>query len=108
MASEIKGLGGSPVAHTELATKTAQASPGKETQAAQGVASSDDSVLLTGTAAKLRDVEAGLKDVPVVDTKRVLEVRQAIADGRYQVDPARVAEKFLQHEQSLQNRSKDS
>ena len=56
---------------------------------------------LTDTAARLRKLESTLAQLPVVDRQRVEAPRQAIADGSYRVDPARVAEKLLAFESAL-------
>lgn len=56
---------------------------------------------LTDTAARLRKLESTLAQLPVVDRQRVEATRQAIADGSYRVDPARVAEKLLAFESAL-------
>jgi len=36
-----------------------------------------------------------------VDTARVDDIRRAIAEGRYHVDPVRLAQKFLELENDL-------
>jgi len=51
--------------------------------------------------ARLRKLESTLAQLPVVDRQRVEATRQAIADGSYRVDPARVAEKLLAFESAL-------
>jgi negative regulator of flagellin synthesis FlgM len=60
-----------------------------------------DSVSLTDAAARLRRLEAALADHPVVDKQRVADIRQALADGSYQTDPERVADKLLALERDL-------
>lgn len=98
MAGEIKGIDGSRVAPAEVGRKTA----GAERPAARtGNDAPADEVSLTDTAARLRELEARLAELPVVDSKRVDEIRQLIAEGRYQVDAGDIAEKLIQIEKLL-------
>lgn len=60
-----------------------------------------DKVSLTETAAWLRHVQTGLENVPIVDMARVESVKSAIADGSYEIDASRVADKILQMETAL-------
>ncbi|MEP5765397.1 MAG: flagellar biosynthesis anti-sigma factor FlgM [Halieaceae bacterium] len=57
-----------------------------------------DSVMLTDKAQQLLQLEEQLAQFPAVDSKRVESIRQAIADGSYQVDAERIADRMLQLE----------
>ncbi|WP_462402086.1 flagellar biosynthesis anti-sigma factor FlgM [Pseudomonas sp. Marseille-QA0332] len=70
--------------------KSAQAS---ETAKPAGV--SGEAVHLSPEAQQLQKITDKLRDQPVVDSARVAQLKQAIADGSYQVDAARVASKLL-------------
>ena len=72
----------------------------------KGKTAQTDTVSLTSTGVHLAEIERTLANVPIVDTKRVEEVKQAITDGRYQVDSARVADKMLSFENALPNQPK--
>ncbi len=62
---------------------------------ASGAAASNDHVNLTESARALQ--EASRADAATaIDSPRVEKVRQAIADGSYQINPARIAERMLQ------------
>ncbi len=63
-----------------------------------GQPSSTDTVTLTDTAAQLHKLEATIATLPIVDTARVEDVKQALRSGQFQVDPHRVAEKMLRFE----------
>lgn len=54
-----------------------------------------DNVDLTTQASRMRSLEAALGDLPDTDVGKVEEVRQAIAEGRFQVDETVVANKLV-------------
>lgn len=60
-----------------------------------------DKISLTDAAARLRELEQRLADLSGVDGQRVEAIKQAIADGSYQVDPKRVADALLALESVL-------
>ncbi len=60
-----------------------------------------DSVELSDGARALRAAAANVGDLPAVDAARVDAIRRAIAEGRYHVDPVRLAQKFLELENDL-------
>lgn len=66
-----------------------------------GRPSTVDTVSLTDTSAQLRSLENTLAELPVVDTQRVESIKQAIADGSYQVNTQNVADKLIDLEQGL-------
>jgi negative regulator of flagellin synthesis FlgM len=70
-------------------------------QQESGKSSTTDTVSLSDSAVKLGKLENTVAATPVVDTQRVEQVKQAIEDGSYTVDPARVAEKLMQFESIL-------
>jgi negative regulator of flagellin synthesis FlgM len=54
-----------------------------------------DTVAITSLSAQLQAIEQGLADVPVIDAGKVESIRQAIADGRFEVDAGVVADKLI-------------
>ncbi len=58
-----------------------------------------DGVTLTSAAARLRNLENTISSLPVVDSQRVAEIKRSLADGSYEVNPQRIAEKMLDMEQ---------
>lgn len=60
-----------------------------------------DTVSLTGAAAYLRQLESRLAALPVVDVQRTESIKKAIVDGRFTIDPVRVADKLLRFESML-------
>jgi negative regulator of flagellin synthesis FlgM len=58
-------------------------------------------VQITGQARQLAALEHAVQSLPVVNEARVAEIRSAIDDGRYQINPERIADKLLRTEQEL-------
>ena len=54
----------------------------------------DDSVRLTDSARALQDA-AKVDGQGTIDSKKVEKIRQSIADGSYQVNPAAIADKMI-------------
>ncbi len=61
----------------------------------------EDRVSLTETASSLSTLIDTLAPIPVVDKARVDELKAALADGSFQVDATRVAEKLIRLEEDL-------
>lgn len=59
------------------------------------------SVELSGLSAQLKSLEAGLSGGEVVDAARVAEIKAAISEGRFKVNPDAVADRLLQTVQDL-------
>ncbi|MCC6535477.1 MAG: flagellar biosynthesis anti-sigma factor FlgM [Burkholderiales bacterium] len=66
------------------------------TPSAQPAASAGPRVQLSPLGSQLAGIEASLADVPVVDSQRVEEIKQAISDGRFKVNPDVIADRLLE------------
>lgn len=77
-------------------TRVAETS-GREATAARAPASgsSGDSVEITNLSARLHQLEGVLAGVPVVDSAQVRAIKDAISEGRFQVDSEVVADRLL-------------
>lgn len=53
------------------------------------------SVSLGATTAQLRALESAIASTPVVDAQKVAEIKQAISEGRFQVNSGVVADKLI-------------
>lgn len=101
MPGDVKAPTGVPV-QSRLPGATVQTT-GKDgsSHATAHTTAASSAISLTDTAAKLRRLEAALADIPVVNVEQVKAVKRAIAEGNYQIDPGRIAEKLLEFERML-------
>ncbi|HLP98514.1 MAG TPA: flagellar biosynthesis anti-sigma factor FlgM [Sideroxyarcus sp.] len=53
------------------------------------------SVSLGSTTTKLRSMESSIASTPTIDAQKVAEIKQAISEGRFQVDSSKVADRLL-------------
>jgi len=68
---------------------------------AASTSSGSDKVTLTGTAAKLKEIEGNLTEQPVIDSARVMDVKESLKAGEFRVNPERVADKMLNFESAF-------
>jgi negative regulator of flagellin synthesis FlgM len=73
------------------ASTTAQTA-GNKSAAAEN---SGTSVHLGSTTAQLRSIEGSIASTPVVDAHKVAEIKQAISEGRFQVNSGVVADRLI-------------
>ena len=99
MVIDFSRLNNSPSVTGGVRSNTATGSAPKagETSEAPQTASGE-AVHLSQEAQQLQKISDKLRDEPVVNSARVAQLKQAIADGSYQVDAGRVASKLLDFE----------
>ncbi|MFL6578235.1 MAG: flagellar biosynthesis anti-sigma factor FlgM [Povalibacter sp.] len=68
---------------------------------AEAAAATGSPVQITDQARQLASLEQAVQSLPVVNESRVAEIRDAIEEGRYQVNPERIADQLLRAEQEL-------
>lgn len=66
-----------------------------------GRSSAQDTVTFTDSAARLKQLEKGLRNLPVIDPQRVEQTQRTLLDGTFDFDPARVVDKLVEFEQTL-------
>ncbi len=71
-----------------------RARPGKSQTSA--ASPPGDTVELSSLSAQLQQAEAALANVPVADSGRIAEIKQAMSEGRFQVDASKVADGLIQ------------
>ena len=99
MVSEVNSSSSSSVV-TALESRVAKVD--KPAQSAPPSApTSSEVVKLTDLGSRLQALTQSVADVPAVDSKKVEQFRQAIADGSYQIDADAVAEKLANFEAML-------
>lgn len=54
-----------------------------------------EQVALSSLSSRLQEVESAMGAAPAVDAERVSEIRQAIADGQFKINPERIADGLL-------------
>lgn len=59
------------------------------------------SVELSGLSGQLKALESQIANVDVVDTAKVSEIKQAIAEGRFRINSDVIADRLLQTVQEL-------
>ena len=69
--------------------------------AAQRPEAAADTVSLTSGAQLLERLEKSLEALPAVDSQRVDEIRTAIENGDYEIDPQAIADAMLRMERSF-------
>ncbi|MDY6981500.1 MAG: flagellar biosynthesis anti-sigma factor FlgM [Pseudomonadota bacterium] len=60
--------------------------------------SSSDRVSVTSEAARLQEIEEQLMAVPEVNSQKVAEIKAMIANGTFDFNPQRIAEKLIAFE----------
>ena len=104
MAVDIKGPG--PNQNSVNQSRT-QGVSGERSRAAASEGGGEnrneqvDTVELSAEVQALQNVEARIRDLPEVDEARVESIRNAIAEGRFEVDADRIAARLLSLERAL-------
>lgn len=84
----------------QSAERTTASQPTNEADKALNAATTPggEPVKLSDEAQQLQQVSEKMRSMPEVDQERVAKLKQAIADGSYQVDSKRLASKLLAFE----------
>lgn len=95
-------IGGSaPKGTRRTASPAESAQPSTADVAKSGVKASADQVQLSQEAKKLGQLQAKIDASPDVNLEKVNEIRRAIAEGKFHVNPERIADALLNQEELL-------
>lgn len=100
MSNDIKGIGSTPPPVTESRHRGGNEPAGPGTAGTGRRAVPGDRVELASPTL-VAGLERRIAETPAVDRERVEALRTAIAEGRYEVRPDRIAERLLAMERLL-------
>lgn len=81
--------------NSQAASRAKSSAPAGQTSRASGQPESSETVALSSLSANLQQAAAVSGSDQVVDVARVAEIKQAIAEGRFQIQPERIADGLL-------------
>jgi negative regulator of flagellin synthesis FlgM len=88
--------------HTSLTIKTTpKAEIDSEKKASIKSTERNDSIAITAVAQGIKKFSESSSAVTIVDIDRVAAVKKALADGSYQINAERIAEKMIQYEKLM-------
>ncbi len=102
MSGSIKGI----ITRPPQSSRAAAGGRAKGGSRSQPGKNSGD-VAITGASIHLGHIERTLAHIPVIDGSRVENIREALADGTYEISPRRIADKLIEFELML-NRAERS
>jgi len=99
MTNEIKlGLGNPMLSAMKSSAKSATSNGSAERTNATD---QNDRVSMTEDASRLKRIEEQLSAMPDIDHDKVAEIKKAIADGTFSLDPKAIADKLIGFESSF-------
>lgn len=103
MSNEIK-LSNAAIMLNSAHKATTKAVSGEEKAApAQHQVPTGDKLSVTADASRLQKIEEQLSAMPEINYEKVAEIKKAIADGSFSLDPAQIAEKLIAFETSIKH-----
>jgi negative regulator of flagellin synthesis FlgM len=97
---------GKPLPPSSAGETSSRNSATKATGSQTPAETSGTSVHLGSTTAQLRSLEGNIASTPLVDVKKVAEIKQAISEGRFKVNSGVVADRLISSVQDLITASK--
>jgi negative regulator of flagellin synthesis FlgM len=94
-------IGGSAPKGTRRTASPVESTQPSTVEAKPGIKASADQVQLSQEAKKLGQLQAKIDASPDVNLEKVNEIRRAIAEGKFHVNPERIADALLNQEELL-------
>ncbi len=103
MAIDSTGLPPTSLQTSGTSTQNTTGANGNNVQRMESVttATPADTVTLTALASQLKAIETNIGNQAIIDEPRVESLKSAINAGVYEINPLRVAEKFIQFESNF-------
>jgi len=95
--NQVTGSGSKSTAKTVDDAST----PKANSTAAAAAGNSADQVDLTNSAQKIDQVISNLSAEPIVDRQKIDEIKSALAEGRYEINSAAIADKLIEIDELL-------
>lgn len=86
--------------HTPPTLKTIQKTDSEKKEVIKS-AEGNDSIVITAMAQRIKKAFEASASVTIIDIDRVAAVKKALADGSYQVNAERIAEKMIEYEKLM-------
>ncbi|MHA6205479.1 flagellar biosynthesis anti-sigma factor FlgM [Dyella soli] len=93
-----------PQAPSGQGASTQNAAGSGASEAGSASAGADDRVQLTDSARALQEASRTNAGA-TVDTRKVDQIRQALANGSYRIDPSRIADRMMSLEKQINGKS---
>ena len=91
-----------PVSNKNTTSRTNAHSEGSATaNASNQTARNSSTVNINPLASQLQNLEGRLAQEPAIDAQRVAEIRQAIKEGRFTINPEAIADKLVESVKEL-------
>lgn len=104
MVIDTNNINSSGGANRSRSSAPVVATPSNKTPsapAAKAEPSSKDNVVLSSEAQNLVRLQTKISNLPDVNMDRVAAIKQAIAEGRFEINPERIAENMLNQDELL-------
>lgn len=99
--NNISSSGGTSSTRSRGTTTVVSAPKAQPSVTETAVTTSKDNVVLSAEAQHLTRLQSKISSLPDVNFERVAAIKQAIAEGRFEINPERIAENMLKQDELL-------